>query len=104
LTETDRSGTFRIVIVSQGQRPALKRVALKAPRTPNHRLRDLRRNRGWSYAKLGYEAGGITAKTIRDIEEGWTRNPRIRTMHALAEALRVKVTDLDADVVSRGLA
>lgn len=70
-------------------------MPLKAPRTPNHRLRELRRNRGWSYAKLAYESGGLSVKTIRDIEEGRTRNPQARTLFAIAEALRVKVTDLD---------
>lgn len=73
----------------------LQRAGLRIPRTPNHRLRELRRNRGLSYAQLGYAAGGISAKTIRDIEEGRTRNPQTRTLFALAEALRVKVTDLD---------
>lgn len=72
-------------------------MALRGPRTPNHHLRRLRRNRGWSYATLGYKAGGITAKTIRDIEEGFTRNPHVSTMHALAGALGVQVTDLDVD-------
>jgi transcriptional regulator with XRE-family HTH domain len=73
----------------------MKRVPLKTPRVPNHRLRELRRNRGWSYATLGYEAGGLSRKTIREIEEGHTRNPRAGTMFAIAEALRVKVSDLD---------
>lgn len=91
-----------MVSILQGQKTAVKRVALKGPRAPNHRLRELRRNRGWSRAKLAFEAGGIAEKTIRDIEEGWTRNPQIRTMHALAGALRVKVADLDADPVSGG--
>lgn len=77
------------------QTRTFKRRPLKRPRTPNHRLRDLRRNRGWSPQRLGYEAGGVSAKTIRDIETGRTQAPRDGTMFALAEALRVKVTDLD---------
>ena len=44
---------------------------------------------------LGYEAGGITAKSIRDIESGATREPRASTMRALAEALRVSVKELE---------
>jgi transcriptional regulator with XRE-family HTH domain len=73
----------------------VKRVALKPSARPNHRLRELRRNRGWSPAYLGYKAGGLTAKAIRDIEDGRTREPRADTMFRLAEALRVKVTDLE---------
>ena len=47
---------------------------------------------------LGLEAGGITGKAVRDIESGETREPRASTMRALAEALRVTVTDLESSV------
>lgn len=72
------------------------RVPLRIPTRPNHRLRELRRNRGLSPAQLGALAGGISAKTIRDIEDGTTSEPHADTMFRIAEALRVKATDLDA--------
>jgi DNA-binding XRE family transcriptional regulator len=55
---------------------------------------ELRLNRGWSPAQLGYEAGRISGKAIRDIEEGHTRQPRASTKLAIAEALQVKITDI----------
>jgi DNA-binding XRE family transcriptional regulator len=55
---------------------------------------ELRLNRGWSPAELGWRAGSISAKAIRDIEEGHTRKPRAKTKHAIAEALQVKITEI----------
>jgi len=70
-------------------------MALQLPPRPNHYLRELRRNKGWSRQMLGYKAGGISHKTIGDIEEGRTREPHADTMFRLAAALGVSVKDLD---------
>lgn len=80
----------------QGQKKRLIRRPLNPPKAPNHRLRELRRNRGWSPEYLGAVAGGISAKTVRDIEDGTTIKPQARTMFLLAEALRTTVADLES--------
>lgn len=59
---------------------------------PNLTLQELRINRGWSPADLGYQAGGLSARAVRDIEEGITRNPHARTKFAIAAALGVNHT------------
>lgn len=64
------------------------------PQMPNLKLQELRINRGWSPAQLGYQAGKISARAIRDIEEGRTRNPHARTKFAIAAALGVKHTEI----------
>ncbi|HET7588576.1 MAG TPA: helix-turn-helix transcriptional regulator [Solirubrobacterales bacterium] len=79
----------------------IQRRPLKAPGVPNHRLRELRRNRGWSREKLGFEAGGVHHKTIGDIEEGRTQRPQARTMFLLAQALGTTVTDLEGQGVQQ---
>jgi transcriptional regulator with XRE-family HTH domain len=64
------------------------------PQAPNLKLKELRINRGWSPAQLGYQAGGLSARAIRDIEEGRTREPQARTKFALASALGVNHTEI----------
>jgi transcriptional regulator with XRE-family HTH domain len=61
---------------------------------PNLKLQELRINRGWSPAQLGYQAGGLSARAIRDIEEGRTRNPHAQTKFAIAGALGVGHTEI----------
>jgi DNA-binding XRE family transcriptional regulator len=92
------------IVASRNMQSRPVRMALNAPPRPNHRLRELRRNKGWSAAYLGYQAGGVSAKTVRDIEEGRTRNPQARTMFLLAEALRTTVVDLESTSSSRSAA
>jgi transcriptional regulator with XRE-family HTH domain len=70
---------------------------LRPAARPNHRLKELRRNKGWSRSVLGYEAGGVSPKTIGDIEEGRTARPQARTMFLIAEALRTSVSDLESE-------
>lgn len=82
--------------MAEGQKTKVRRLKLKPPAAPNHRLRELRRNRGWSCEYLGALAGGLSAKTVRDIETGKTREPQARTMYLLAEALRTTVADLES--------
>lgn len=83
-----------VTVASKHQK--ITRRPLKVPGTPNLRLRELRRNRGWSREKLGVEAGGISHVTIGDIEEGRTRSPQSRTIFLLAQALGTTVRDLEA--------
>jgi DNA-binding XRE family transcriptional regulator len=83
------------VTTREGTKITLKRTALKAPGTPNYRLMEARLNRGWSRAALSYNTrGAITRRAIRDIEEGYTRDPHASTKLAIAEALRVKIVDI----------
>lgn len=63
-------------------------------RNPNHRLRRMRRDQGLSRRTLAIMSG-ITEKTIRQIEEGITREPRARTVCVIAKALECEVADID---------
>ena len=76
------------------QAPALTRLHPRPPAPPNLKLTELRQNRGWSPEQLGYYAGGMSGKAVRDIESGKTRQPRAGTKLALAQALQVSITDI----------
>lgn len=78
------------------KRLRVTRRALKVPGTPNVRLQQLRRNRGWSRQTLGFKAGGISHVTIGNIEEGRTQEPQARTMFLLAQALETTVQVLES--------
>jgi transcriptional regulator with XRE-family HTH domain len=65
------------------------------------RLRTLRRRRGWTRAQLA-EAAGVGEATVARIEAGVGRGrggggPQVRvgTMTRIAEALGVRITDVD---------
>ena len=45
------------------------------------------------------KATGIPQSVISDIESGKTKNPRIDTLEAIAEALNVTVEDLRNDAI-----
>lgn len=85
--------TKSVVTTDQVQAKKIYRRALRA-RTPNYKLMEFRLNRGWSPAELGRRAGGISPKTVRDIEAGRVR-AHAHTLFCLAQALRVKVTDIE---------
>lgn len=83
---------------AQRQTKAIKRQPLRAPAAPNYRLRELRRNRGWSIEYLAAVAGNLSHTTVRNIEEGRTREPQTRTMYLLAGALDTTIADLESGV------
>lgn len=56
-------------------------------RTPNRRLQELRINEGLSPNALGYRAG-VSGKTIRLAETGWTPSPRVQFAVAAVFGLR----------------
>lgn len=62
--------------------------------TPNILIRRARRKRGWTPEMLAEESG-VSAKTIRDIEQGRVARPRERTLFKLAVALDVSVDEID---------
>lgn len=57
-------------------------------------LRRLRMNSRLTIAALA-EAAGLSEDTIRDIETGQTRDPRVDTLGKLADALGVEPADID---------
>lgn len=63
---------------------------------PNTRIKRLRKDRGWTPAKLAEEAG-VSVRTVRDIEAGRVDEPRVGTIFSIAEALGVKVSDIDVE-------
>jgi transcriptional regulator with XRE-family HTH domain len=65
-------------------------AALKA--TLGRNIRRVRRERGWSQARLATETG-LSAGMITKLETGHG-NPRVTTLAALARALSVGPTDL----------
>jgi DNA-binding XRE family transcriptional regulator len=60
-------------------------------RTPNRRLQELRINEGLSPNALAYRAG-VSGKTIRMAEAGWTPSPRVQ--FAIASVFGTKPLDL----------
>jgi transcriptional regulator with XRE-family HTH domain len=52
------------------------------------RLRELREARGWTQQQLA-DASGVTASTVRCIEQGWNK-PAWDTVLALCQALAVR--------------
>ena len=56
------------------------------------RVKGFRRLKGWSQEQLG-ERAGLSYKFIGEIERG-AGNPTIDTLHAIAVALDVDITDL----------
>ena len=64
------------------------------------RLKQMREARCLTQRELS-ESSGVSVATIRDIEQGRTRNPRATSVRALAEALRLSAADMaemsDAD-------
>jgi DNA-binding XRE family transcriptional regulator len=60
-------------------------------RTPNRKLQELRLNHGLSPNALGYRAG-VSGKTVRMAEMGWTPSPRVQ--FALAEVFDLRPLDL----------
>jgi len=86
-------GTFRHKMRPNGtSAPAPTRLA-RRPRQPNFRLQELRINRGLSPNELGYKAGHISGKTIRDAEAGRV-TPLPRTQFAIAAVFGLKPTDI----------
>lgn len=63
---------------------------------PNIRMKRLRKDRGWTPEKLAEEAG-VSVRTVRDIEAGRVDEPRVGTIFSIAEALGVKVSDIDPE-------
>lgn len=57
-------------------------------------LRRLRVNARMSINKLA-EQSGVSAKQIRNIEDGTTKNPQVETLSRLADALEVQPTEID---------
>lgn len=60
-------------------------------RTPNRRLQELRINEGLSPNALGSRAG-VSGKTIRLAEAGWTPSPRVQ--FAVASVFGLRPLDL----------
>lgn len=54
----------------------------------------LRANKGWSQSDLAKEAE-VQQGTISRIEKGETKDYSVKTMFRIAQALGVKVTDID---------
>lgn len=59
-----------------------------------HEVARLRRERGWSLDKLA-DAAGVSRKTLINLENAY-KEPRIGTLHAVAHALGVALTELVA--------
>jgi transcriptional regulator with XRE-family HTH domain len=62
----------------------LRRLAL--------RLKELRRQKGWSQEELA-EKASVQRSYIADLERGY-RNPSVRTLVKIANAMKVSVRDL----------
>ena len=56
-------------------------------------LKKIREEKGFSKMQLAKKSG-ISRKTIKDIELGYGKNPRLETMEALARTLEVSLEDL----------
>lgn len=66
-------------------------------------VREARRDRGWNHDRMALEivrhkelgpAYEISAKTIRNVEQGAVRSPYVRTAYAVATVLGLRVSDL----------
>lgn len=56
-------------------------------------MKDARRAKGWSQARLAYEAG-VPQSAISDIESGKRKNPGVKTLSKIAAALEVRLSVL----------
>ncbi|MDD5079748.1 MAG: helix-turn-helix transcriptional regulator [Candidatus Omnitrophica bacterium] len=57
------------------------------------RLKDLRKEAGWSQQKLA-EKAGLSFNVITKIEQGAAKSPSIHTIIKLADALSISIDDL----------
>lgn len=69
----------------------MKRPTGSRRNLPNRQLQELRINRGLSPNDLGYRIG-VSGKTIRLAEQGFTPSPRVQ--FAIASAFDLNPTDL----------
>lgn len=56
-------------------------------------IRELREKRGWTQTELARRAG-VKQGVLSDIETGTTRDPRVGTLSAIANALEVPIEEL----------
>lgn len=56
-------------------------------------IRELREKRGWTQTELARRAG-IKQGVLSDIETGTTKDPRVGTLSAIANALEVPIEEL----------
>ncbi len=59
----------------------------------NKRLKELRKDRGWSQQKLA-EMTGLSFNAITKIEQGIAKHPTLKTLLKLSEAFEVSLDDL----------
>jgi len=57
------------------------------------KLKQLRKESGWSQQKLA-EKAGLSYNVITKIEQGAAKNPNIQTMIKLANAFQISLDDL----------
>ncbi|HIQ78431.1 MAG TPA: helix-turn-helix transcriptional regulator [Candidatus Scatomorpha intestinavium] len=57
-----------------------------------HRIRSLCQQRGWSINRLA-AMSGVKQSTLDNIVRGETRNPRVRTLHLVANAFGMTLSE-----------
>ena len=57
-----------------------------------HRIRSLCQQRGWSINRLA-AMSGVQQSTLDNIVRGETRNPRVRTLHLVADAFGMTLSE-----------
>ncbi len=57
------------------------------------RLKDLRKDRGWSQQKLA-EKTGLSFNAVTKIEQGLAKHPTLKTLIKLADAFGISIDEL----------